>query len=61
MSDPIKILIQNIQYSISLINQKYNIAIGNVQYNIAIDHVTIADPPPNGIGLMVIESTFIIG
>ena len=61
MSDPIKIIVEVLNYSISVVNRKYNIAVENLKYNIAIDHVTIADPPPAGIGTFIIESTFIVG
>ena len=60
MNNPIKIIIENIRYSFSIINQKYNIAVENLRYSIEVEQV-INIPTEIGIGVMKVGSTNIVG
>ena len=61
MNNPIKIVVENLKYGISVINQTYNIAIENLRYSISVEQVSGTFPAPSGgIGSMIIESTFTI-
>lgn len=48
------------KYNISTENKKYNISTENKKYNISVE-VILFIPQQAGIGVMVIESTFIVG
>lgn len=48
MNNPIKIVVENLKYGISVINQTYNIAIENLRYSISVEQVSGTFPTPGG-------------